>query len=61
MKKIALVLVLALALMMTAACGKECDLCGEKGRGKTEEVFGKEVFVCNDCLEDLDKLGSMFK
>ena len=41
MKKFALVLVLAMALLMTAACGKECDLCGEKGRGETKEVLGK--------------------
>ena len=48
MKKIALVLILAMALLMATACGKECDICGEKGRGETKEVLGKEYFVCKD-------------
>ena len=64
MKKFVLVLVLAMALLMTAACGKECDLCGEKGRGETKEVLGKEVFVCKECLDkqkDLSNaIGNLF-
>lgn len=60
MKKIVLVMMVVCTLLFAAACGKECDICGEKGRGKTEEVFGKEVFVCNDCIEDMEKLGNMF-
>ena len=64
MKKFALVLVLAMALLMTAACGKECDLCGEKGRGETKEVLGKEVFICKECLDkqkDLSNaIGNLF-
>ena len=58
MKKIALVLVLAMALLMATACGKECDICGEKGRGETKEVLGKEYFVCKDCLDTQENIGN---
>lgn len=60
MKKLVLVLMAVCTLLFAAACGKECDICGEKGRGKTEEVFGEEVFVCKDCQEDLESLGNLF-
>ena len=59
MKKIALVLVLAMALLMATACGKECDLCGEKGRGETKEVLGKEYFICQDCLDTQKNIGDV--
>ena len=58
MKKIALVLILAMALLMATACGKECDICGEKGRGETKEVLGKEYFVCKDCLDTQENIGN---
>ena len=58
MKKIALVLVLAMALLMATACGKECDLCGEKGRGETKEFLGKEYFVCKECLDTQENIGN---
>ena len=58
MKKIALVLVLAMALLMATACGKECDICGEKGRGETKEVLGKEYFVCKECLDTQENIGN---
>ena len=65
MKKFVLVVMAMAMLLFVAACGKECDICGEKGRGETKEVLGKEYFVCKDCLETQDNinniLGNLFK
>jgi len=64
MKKLicGLLLVVAMATMLTA-CGKfECDLCGKEKSGKKyeSEVLGEEVIICKDCHEDLDNLAHAF-
>ena len=65
MKKILLV-VLALVMVLTlGACGKKvtCNICGEEVRASKaheDEVFGNTVYVCNDCYEDLEKIGDLF-
>ena len=61
MKKIILV-VLALVMVLTlGACGKkvECNLCGEEvspRKAHADEIFGKEIYICNDCYEDLEDI-----
>jgi len=60
MKKLfgALVLVAALAMLLTA-CGKfKCDGCGEEKSGDKHEteMLGKKVVICEDCYEDLTDL-----
>ena len=65
MKKIILI-VLALVMVLTlGACGKkvECNICGEEvspRKAHEDEAFGISVFVCNDCYEDLEKIGNLF-
>ena len=60
MKKLigALLLVVAMATMLTA-CGKfTCDLCGEEKSGKKyeKEILGQEVTICKDCQDDINSL-----
>lgn len=65
-KRITKVLVLMSVMVLMATgltgCGKkECDICGEEARCKTEEVLGEEINICKDCEEDLEDLADMFK
>lgn len=55
-KRITKALVVATLLITMAtsliACGKkECDICGEMGKCQTEEFFGQEINICEDCLD----------
>ena len=63
-KLIIFVLVAVMALSLTSCFAKvECDLCGEeksKFKMNTEELFGEEVNICDDCAEDLEELGNLF-
>ena len=54
MKKTLSVIILALAMaMLLVGCGKvKCVECGEKKAGKTREIFGVDVDVCNDCWDE---------
>ena len=64
MKRIAIVLLVAVLAMSLAACGKfECDLCGEEKFGKvnTTSFLGKEIEYCNECKEDLQELSDSLK
>ena len=69
MKRILSLVLLAVMLLTVClsvtACGKkaECSLCGEEypvRKMEMEEVFGEEVYVCEDCMEDLEDLGNLF-
>ena len=58
-----LVLVVALATMLTA-CGKfDCGLCGEKKSGKKyqREILGQKVEICKDCNKGLEELSDALK
>ncbi len=39
----------------------ECDFCGEVKRCSEEEIFGESVYICGDCEDALEELGSMFQ
>lgn len=65
MKKIiSLVLVAVMLLTLCfalASCGEKavCDTCGKEFRAKDDNIkgmFGKNVYVCNDCLEDVEDI-----
>ena len=65
MKKIIslLLVVVALATMLTA-CGKfECELCGKEKSGKKHkvEVLDEEAVICEDCYEELQELEDSLK
>lgn len=63
-KKTALILVVLAMAMMLTACGKfTCDICGKEKSGKSykADVFGQEVVICKDCHEDLEEVGNLFK
>jgi hypothetical protein len=58
------VMLLAVAVGMTS-CGEKvtCSICNEEGRAgsmEKEELFGKVIYTCKDCVEDLEKLGDLF-
>ena len=48
-------LVMLLAMLLTG-CKKTavCDFCGEKGKCETRTVFGEELDICVDCLEEIE-------
>ena len=55
-KRILAAVLLALTVITaTVGCGKkvECDFCGEVKSGKTRTIFGEEVSICNDCVDDM--------
>lgn len=65
MKKIIslLLVVVALATMLTA-CGKfECEACGEEKSGKKHkvEVLDEEATICDECYEELQELKDSLK
>ncbi len=55
---IAAVLTLVMAMALLAGCGSfKCDLCGKESDGEKHEteVLGKEIVICDDCYETIDK------
>jgi len=63
MKRILSLVLLAVMLVTLAlsfvACGEkaECDFCGEEypvRKMEKDEVCGEEVYICEDCMEDLE-------
>ena len=55
-KKMIVVFALIAALLSTlAGCGQkvECDFCGEEKKCETSSLFGDEINVCEDCLDEL--------
>ena len=69
MKRILSLVLLAVMLVTLCvsfvACGEkaECSLCEEEypvRKMEKEEIFGEEVYVCEDCMEDLEDLGNLF-
>ena len=53
-----ILIVVAIALTMTA-CGKfTCDFCGEEKNGKNykSEMLGEEVVICQDCYNELREI-----
>lgn len=62
----AMVLVVIMAMSLTACGGGEpftCDICGQEKTGKSykTELFGQKVTICKDCNESLNTLGELFK
>ena len=58
---IILVVVMLISIMtILTSCEKaECSICGDEhlvSRMEKDEVFGRTVYVCKDCVEDINKL-----
>ena len=63
MKRLICVLLLVVMALTLTACGKfECDLCGDEKFGKKyeREMLGVEIDICKDCYESLEDLADMF-
>lgn len=60
-----LLLVLVLALLGLSACGAPftCSFCEEEKTGKsyTEEFYGSELVICQDCYSTLETLADGLK
>ena len=39
----------------------ECYFCEQMKHCKEETMFGETVYICGDCEEALEELGSMFQ
>lgn len=48
-RMVALAMIVAMMATCFAGCKKTCDMCGEKGKCTTINVFGVEMDVCEDC------------
>ena len=50
-----LVLGVCLIMLLMTGCGNKvvCDFCDEEKSGQTATVWGKEVDICDDCLENM--------
>lgn len=56
-----LVISLAVVTVLASAfvgCGKKvtCEECGEKKTGKTYEIMGEKVDLCNDCYKEYEDM-----
>ena len=61
-----IVTIASLATLMLAGfagCKKktECDICGEKASCSKEEIAGEEIYICDDCKEDMNDLVNAIK
>lgn len=59
MKKIVIFAIAAtLCMSILAGCGSKamCDFCGEEKVCTTKSVFGEELKVCKDCMNELSGL-----
>lgn len=52
------VMLLLVTVLSLTACGskKECEFCGEVKSGKTTEILGEKVFICNDCRSEITSI-----
>lgn len=57
MKKVAVIMAIAIVAALFTACGEkyECDFCGEEKSCQTRIVFGEKMYVCNDCVDELSE------
>ncbi len=58
MKKLLLVLCIALMAFGLVACSHECESCGKDGASKVE-IMGESGYLCENC-ESLARLGEAF-
>ena len=64
MKKLAVILLVAVIALSLAACSKfKCDLCGEEKFGKVNQTtfLGQDMQYCNDCKDDLQEFADALK
>lgn len=61
MKKM-LIVVAAVAVLVLSSCSNtvECSSCGQKKPGKTQEIMGVEVSLCNDCIKAAEEAMDVF-
>ena len=56
-----LLVVLSFATLL-AGCSKktECDICEEVKKCNSKKIMGEKIWICDDCQDKLDALGSLF-
>ena len=63
MKKMKVILAVCSLILVLAACGKPftCDFCGDEstGRKHTEDLYGEEIVLCDDCYDGLKELADL--
>ena len=58
-KIIATLLVVLSFATLLAGCTK-CDICEEVAKCKSKKIMGEKIWICDDCQDKLDALGSLF-
>ena len=58
-KVVSMILVIAMLVLSAlglCSCGKttECDFCGEKKRCKAKLIVDEKIYVCDDCMDELE-------
>lgn len=48
-RMVALAMIVAMMATCFAGCKKTCDMCGEKAKCETIELFGQKINICDDC------------
>ena len=65
MKKKLLVVAATVAVLVMGITGckkeTECSSCGEVKKCDSYEILGEELWLCDDCYEALEALGSLLK
>lgn len=62
MKRIISVVLATLTIAMSAfaltSCGEkhECDFCNEEKKCEVKSVWGEEIYVCDDCMDELNDM-----
>lgn len=57
MKKILLILIMTTILFTAASCKTKADCfwCGEKKYCEERELFDETIYICEDCLNELEE------
>ena len=56
-----LLVVLSFATLLVGCSKKtECDICEEVKKCNSKKIMGEKIWICDDCQDKLDALGSLF-
>ena len=55
-------IIATLLVVLSFGCSKktECDICEEVKKCNSKKIMGEKIWICDDCQDKLDALGSLF-
>ena len=59
--KVLVIAMLATAALGLCSCGEthECDFCGEETKCKEKTMLDETVYVCDDCMDEIEDIQDM--